>query len=831
MNKTTIKSFAIRARQQLLEAAKQRACDLDHGQQQTEEGDLLAEEIRRRGCDQAMEEAAYLWFSRFVALRFMEINGFLPYRVFTDETGRFHPQLLQEAIHLQIDGVDPQKARLLEQHSQEALYRYLLIALCNALEKSLPHMFQRLPSWAELLLPEKLLSKDSILAQLVTEIPEEAFEDRVQVLGWLYQHYNTERKDEIFAQLKKNIKITKESIPAATQLFTPEWIVRYLVENSLGRIYIRHELSRQLLTGSARVLLEQQLATDMGWRYYLPEAEQITEENRQPSAEVFDVTALKLIDPCMGSGHILVYAFDVLMQIYKACGWSERTAARSILENNLYGLDIDDRAGQLSYFAVMMKAGKYDPHLLNGTVRPHVYAIEDSGFMTDELIAAVAKDNSAVAEELVRLRSAFRDAGEYGSLLEVPTLDDGQLRKQIGGQTQEEQQLLSLLAQAQLLSQKYAVVVTNPPYMGAGSMSDKLSAFVKKRYPNSKSDLFAVFMERCTHLLAPHGYQAMITQHAWMFLRSFEKLRKKLLTYDLVNVAHLGPRAFGQIPGSVVQTVSFVLRNTHTPAYTGTYCRLTAPVNQRGKEKLFLSGDCRYYAAQADFSKIPGSPVAYWLSRNMLEVFATGKTVGTVAQPKQGIATANNSRYLRLWHECRKEDIYPDCTSHELSAGDPRKWYPYNKGGQSRKWYGNHDYVINWQWDGRALASDPKAVIRNPQYFFKSSVSWSLVSPGIPAFRFRPEGELFDVAGMCCFSDEHLYQLLALFNSKVAFEMLKVLAPTINYQCGDIGNIPIKLNHSHKEAVEWLTRSNVELCKEDWDSFEVSREFKKHPLV
>lgn len=362
-------------------------------------------------------------------------------------------------------------------------------------------------------------------------------------------------------------------------------------------------------------------------------------------------------------------------------------------------------------------------------------------------------------------------------------------------------------------------------------MSEKLSDFVKKHYPHSKSDLFAVFMERCTHMLAPHGYQAMITQHAWMFLRSFEKLRKKLLRYDLVNMAHLGPRAFGQIPGAVVQTVSFVLRNTRTGRYTGTYCRLTAPVNQKGKEKLFLSGTCRYYAQQSDYSGIPGSPVAYWLSRNMLAVFAGNTTVGSIAQPKQGIATANNSRYLRLWHECRIEDIYFDCVSHERSAADPRKWYPYNKGGQSRKWYGNQDYVINWQHDGMELTSDPKAVIRNPQFFFKSSVSWSLVSPGIPAFRYKPGGQLFDVAGMCCFSADHLYDLLALFNSKVAYEMLKVLAPTINYQCGDIANIPVKPHHSCRKTVEQLAGANVALCKEDWDCFEVSWEFKKHPLV
>lgn len=789
-------------------------------EEENRQRERLMEEIGHKGYHPVMEETACLWFMRLVSLRFMEANGFLSSgaRVFTDEQGAFRPQVLKEAITMGLSGQD-----------QEKLYRSLLIARCNGLHEGLPRMFEERSDWTELLFPDRLLDEDGVLGRMVAVIGEKDWCRGVRIIGWLYQHYNSKCKDETFAALKKNVKISKERLPAATQLFTPDWIVRYLVENSLGRIYIRYALGiqGQRLSGAQRGAAEQEIADQMGWHYFIPEAEQPPEV---PGSCGLQLTDLKIIDPCMGSGHILVYAFDVLMQIYKAQGWSEPDAARSIIEHNLYGLDIDDRAGQLSDFAVMMKAGSYHRGILNGETKPHVYAIADSGFMTDQWINGVAEGDAAVKAQLVLLRDVFQDAKEYGSLLSVPQMDFNALYDRIDRQSMA-QPLLPLIRQAEIMARPYDVVVTNPPYMSVGNMSPKLAGFVRKNYPDSKADLFAVFMERCAGMVKPQGYQAMVTQHSWMFLRSFEKLRRKLLAYDMVNLIHLGPKAFEEIPGDVVQTAGFVWRNTHTDGYRGTYCRLTAPASQRGKEELFLSGEGRFNIAQGSFSKIPGAPFAYWLSPAFLELFANNPNVGTVAASKQGIATADNRRYLRLWHECAADHIFFHCESHDRSAADERIWYPYNKGGEPRKWYGNHEYVINWYRDGQALWADPRAAIRNPGYFFQRSVSWSLISAAGPAFRLQPEGQLFDVAGMSCFSEDVLIYLLALFNSKVACEMLKVLAPTINYQCGDIAGIPMKMDPEKKQTVEELAMRNVALSKQDWDAFETSWEFQKHPLV
>jgi hypothetical protein len=789
MNRTVIKNFAVRARQRLLEAVRNKAAaygiteagttDRQLADDERALRDQLIVQINRSGYEQVMEEDACLWFMRLITLRYLEVNGLL-----------------------------------LQGGSNRHLTR-------------LP-MFEELPGWAQLLCPNDLTGQNSVYEQLVSDIPVQDFEDHIQIIGWLYQSYNSPLKDDTFARLKQHNKISKERIPAATQLFTPDWIVRYLVENSLGRLYVRYVLSvgAKPLSEAERAAAEQEIAGEMGWIYYVPEAEQVSGSYKQKTSP-FEITRIKVLDPCVGAGHILVCAFDVLMQIYRALGWSERDAARSIIKNNLYGLDLDARVCQLSAFALMMKAAKADPECLNGAISPNVFAVLDGDFLTEEQIGFAANGDVSVAGDLFCLRSAFRNAVECGSLLEAPRLDYGALYKALN----QTPAFGELVKQAQILAQEYDVVVTNPPYMSIGSMSDGLSQFVKEHYPDSKSDLFAVFLERCTRLVKEGGYQAMITQHSWMFLRSFAKLRQKLSRLDTVSLIHLGARAFADIPGDVVQTAGVILRNTQTAGYRGIYCRLTEPATQSGKEALFLSGRCRYQTAQDDFRKLPGGPIAYWLSPGLMDLFTGGETVSAVAAAKQGIATANNSRYLRLWHECGAGSIFDGCSSQEQSAGDERKWYPYNKGGGNRKWFGQPEYMICWHRDGQLLRSDEKAVIRNQNYFFQRSVSWSLVCTGIPAFRSIPAGQLFDVAGMSCFSDRYHDYLLALFNSKVAFELLKVLSPTINYQCGDIANMPLRLDHSKISTVEKLVQSNVELCREDWDSFECSRSFKKHPLI
>ena len=649
MDKNAIKKYAVWARRELISRVSQRAAyfeiteagfadpaaDIVLGRVLSDEEkaqrQALIAQIRQKGYQQMMEEVAYTWFNRFIALRFMEVNGYLPshVRVFTDEANQFKPQILAEAIHMELDGLDMQKVYAFKNaNDDEGLFKYMVIVQCNALSAILPGMFQRISDYTELLFPDKHLREGSVLQQMIQLIPEEDWKDAVQIIGWLYQYYNAEKKDEVFAALKKNVKITKENIPAATQLFTPDWIVRYMVENALGRLWAEGHPNDDLKAA---------------WKYYLEEAEQEPDVQVQ-LAELRKAYAamtpeqIKCIDPCCGSGHILVYLFDVLMQIYESYGYATREAVASIVQNNLYGLDIDDRAAQLAYFAVMMKARQYDRRFFSRGIQPHVYAIQNSTPMPAESWGYLGEEGEIAR----RLWDAFADAKEYGSLVQpevtLEELDQLQARlvqmDEMSGDgslftmtfTQTALDVLCPLVElAQVLVQKYDVVVTNPPYMGSSGMGAKLADFVKKNYPDSKSDLFAVFIEACGKMTRKDGFQAMITQHAWMFLSSFEKLRTKLLQKDTINMAHLGARAFDEIGGEVVQTTSFMMRNSHIAEYKGTYCRLIEPTTQQGKEDMFLAAENRYIAQQSNFSKIPGSPVAYWVSESFFRAFDNQK--------------------------------------------------------------------------------------------------------------------------------------------------------------------------------------------------------------
>lgn len=846
MNKTSIKNYAIWARVQLIEAAKQRAFEYEITENsynkanvesiggrllsvdEKEQRKQLISQIQRKGYTQVMEEAAYTWFNRFIALRYMEVNGFLPskVRVFTDENGAFKPEILKEAMTVEIEGLDRAVVLdLLDKQNNEELYKYLLITQCNALNQGLPYMFEKISNWTELLFPANLLRPDSVLGQMVSEIPEEDWQDAVQIIGWMYQYYNSELKDDTFALLKKNVKITKERIPAATQLFTPDWIVRYMVENSLGRLWYE---------GHPNFDKSQ-------WKYYLDEAPQEPEVELQLKKIRADYASInpediKVIDPCMGSGHILVYAFDVLLQIYTSCGWSERDAAKSIVENNLYGLDIDDRAGQLAYFAVMMKARKYNRRILNGAVKPNVLAIQDSGFMTDDFIAYVAEKDHRMKADLTLLRSSLKDAKEYGSILHMPKLNFVALYEridiisrsfaedmfQISYQNTAIEHLLPLVKQAEIMAQKYDVVVTNPPYMGGSGMSNKLVDFVKKNYPDSKSDLFAVFIEKCGTMLKKNGYQAMITQHAWMFLSSYEKLRTKLLARDTVNMAHLGARAFEEIGGEVVQTTSFVFRNVHVSGYKGTYCRLIEPTTQDGKEEMFLSCENRYYAAQSNFAKIPGAPIAYWVSENFADSFVKFERVGQISTVSEGIKTGDNEKFLRLWFEV---------SAMKFSKGtskDGYKWYPHHKGGEYRKWYGNLEWVINWEDNGKEIKSASNSGLQGRTMYFSEFAGWSKISSKGNPLRYYECNCLFD-SGAPSVSNKYIKQTLALFNTVVGRSFLRVLSPTLNLQVGDVKSVPFNL--AEKEAVDELVDKALDISKTDWNAFETSWDFKKHPLV
>ena len=833
MNKTAIKNFAVEARVMLINAVTQLAYEFevtengtnDPAQESVNGRSLTAAEknqrsqlianIRQNGFTQTMEEAAYTWFNRFIALRFMEVNNYLPShtRIFSDESGNFKPEVLSDAANVEIDGLDKELIlELLENQENERLYKYIIITQCNALNKGLPEMFEQIGGWTELLFPRNLLREDSVIAKMITEIPEEDWRDQVQIIGWLYQYYNTEPKDKVFADLKKNIKISAQAIPAATQLFTPDWIVRYMVENSLGRLWAE---------GHGK-------PDDADWKYYLDEAEQedpVKAELEKIRAEYKNIQPenIKIIDPCMGSGHILVYAFDVLIDIYRSCGWGERDAAKSILRNNLYGLDIDRRAYQLAYFAVMMKARQYNRRICSPENQPNLANFAD----------VMGADTDMLSGSIRRFAEQFAFADTYGSLT-VNAPDDidaavSDFSPTFGLNMRQFDMMMKIY---KILSQKYDVVCTNPPYMGGSGMNAKLSEFVKSKFPDSKSDLFACFIEKCGQLAKPHGFYAMITQHAFMFLSSYENLRKKLMQKTTVNMAHLGARAFDEIGGEVVQTTAFVMTG-HIKDYKGTYARLVDTVGENEKRDLFLSGDKRFAAKQENFSKIPGSPVAYWVSENFIRAFENGRLLGEIASSKQGIATADNNRFLREWYEVNVEKILFDCSTHEESKTSPAKWYPYNKGGEFRKWYGNNDYVVNWQYDGAELRNFKKSVIRNPNFYFMPCFSWSLISSSVAAFRYKPKGHIFDVAGMSCFSNDKLHYLLALCNSSCAMKVLEVIAPTINYQCGDIANIPVIIPDSDEveNHVKELVKDNIDSCKTDWDYYEVSWDFEKHPLI
>lgn len=875
MDKNAIKKYAVWARKELISRVAQKA--QQYGITETEMVDanadsvngkvLSAEEMQQRraliaqinekGYQQVMEEVAYTWFNRFSALRFMEVNGYLPshVRVFTDENNAFKPQILAEALHLELDKLDKDKVYALKETEQtEELYKYLLIVQCNALNSILPGMFQTIADYTELLLPDNLLREGSVIEQMISQIPEDNWQDAVQIIGWLYQYYNSEKKDDVFAALKKNVKITKENIPAATQLFTPDWIVRYMVENSLGRLWVEGhpDAKAQLLPTpeeQAAYTAGSRDPEDTKWHYYLEEAQQEPQVQAQLSEirkQYADLTPeqIKVIDPCCGSGHILAYLFDVLMQIYENYGYTSRDAVTSILQNNLYGLDIDDRAAQLAYFAVMMKARRYDRRFFSHTTQLHAYAIEESNRIEKPDVEYFCNGKLELKDAMQTILAQLYDAKEYGSILTITPQDWDALYARFDEVADESsfhresirKKLLPLVRVAQTLAQKYDVVVTNPPYMGSSGMGAKLAEYVKKNYPDSKSDLFAVFIEVCSRMAKQNGYQAMITQHAWMFLSSFERLREKMMHTETVSMAHLGARAFEEIGGEVVQTTSFVRVQAHIDNYKGVYCRLIEPTTQQGKEEMFLAGKNRYTANQDNFAKIPGSSVAYWLSRNSLVNFDK-VFLENFANSREGVTTGCNDQFLRLWYEVAFGNIGWNAKAANDTINCNFKWYKQMKGGDFRRWYGNREYVIDWENNGDRIqhfADEKTGRIRshnyNLDYNFHEMLTWTNISTGKFSLRYVEEGFVFDTTSSAMFlSHRNVFYVLALMNSCVAQNYLSVLCPTLKYQPGNVVKVPYI--EKSKGDVEELSKKCVALSKDDWDSFETSWDFTRHPFI
>lgn len=857
MNKTQLKNFAVAARVALIDRVKDRARGFGIDEKTCEGGavvpsqrfqtlggallsqteinqrDALLARIQSRGYEQVMEEAAYTWFNRFIALRYMQEHNLLPIsvRVLPDAPGAL-PELVRQAQNVELDGVDfSHVVELLEGNQTETLYTELLIALCNQLSGVLPQMFEPISDYTELLFPDGLLREDSVLAMLA-EVKEENWAD-IQVIGWLYQYYISQKHDEIVDI--NGGAIQKNDIPAATCLYTTDWVVQYMVENSLGRVW---------LEGHPDDTLRRQ------WRFYMDEMPQ----DEQTEAELAKLRTanqkltpeqLSIFDPCMGSGHILDYAFDVLMEIYRVQGYTDRDAVSSIVENNLFGLDIDGRAVQMASFSIMMQACKYDKRFLKRKIHPHVYEITE--WAEDDELNILPKWSAEEKRTAQLLKDTFANAKEFGSMIAIcPELCD-LLEKLPENAFEEDEQvtlndqsaiLVQLLKQAKLLTGKYHAVVSNPPYMN--KFSKEMKKFIQENYSEYKSDLFAVFMYRNFGFCKAGGFSAFMSPFVWMFIKSYESLRAYILKYK--SITTLIQMEYSAFEEATVPICTFVLRNAPIH-YTGNYLRLSdfkggMDVQKKKVLEAQKTEKCayRFSARQDNFEKIPGAPVAYWMSEKLLDDFDNGKALSDYAIPRTGIMTGDNGRFLRIWWEVSFEKINLHAQDAKIAIKSCLKWFPYNKGGEYRKWYGNNDYIVNWKGGGIELFENAKKEKRNAQdypekYKFKPAISWSLVTSGQPAFRIK-NNNLSDIAGPALFTENTFFnQILSFCNSIVSLKILTMINPTINFQGGNIAQLPILNSELEKERINEKTDVNVNISRVDWDSFETSWDFKKHPLI
>ena len=873
MDKNAIKKFAVWARTELIARVSLKGVEYGITEDKIEDANAdsvggkvltvdekkqrqaLIAEINDKGYKQVMEEVAYTWFNRFSALRFMEVNGYLPshVRVFTDEENNFKPQIITEAIHLDLDGLDMERVyELKDAEKTEELYKYLLIVQCNALNKILPGMFQKIADYTELLLPDNLLREGSVIQQMIELIPEDDWKDAVQIIGWLYEAYNTEKNELVYDGNMSKSRISKDLLPAATTIFTPDWSVRYMVENSLGRLWLEGhpDVKEQLLPTEeeqSAFVAGNRTPEDTKWHYYLEEAEQEPEVQVQLSEIRKEYAALtpdqlKVIDPCSGSGHILVYMFDVLMKIYESYGYTTREAVASIVENNLYGLDIDDRAAQLAYFAVMMKARQYDRRFFNRGIQPHVYAIVESNYVDKFAMDYFCNRDMKLTAAMDTIISELHDAKEYGSILTVTPQDWSALYDRFAEITEDInmfretalRELLPLVQVAEALSQKYDAVVTNPPYLGNARFSPLLDKYVKYNYADVKTDLSMVmFKKMLSKNIKKDGFIAFITTSSWMFLSSFEKLRTFMFEYSSIeSIVDFGTELFeGKVGHNPI--VAWVNRKSHI-AHGITGIRLVDYCYSRRneKEKEFFNEKNHHYSDQTNFSKIPGSPVAYWVSERTIDSFQKG-ILADIADTKQGFATGNNNHFLKFWQEVAWNTVGLNCDSRETAKESLKKWFPTNKGGSYRRWYGNNIYLANWENDGQEMRAFSGSVIRNPQYYFKQGITWSSLSSGGLSMRFSPKGFIFESKGSMCYfkNDCNLFYILALMNTKVVDSMLKILAPTLDYHEGPMSKVPVVIDLEQKDLIDERAKECIDICKLDWDSFETSWDFKHHPLL
>lgn len=828
---------AIKQRRQLVSAIREKEADTDYA----------------TAYQYIMEEVAYTWFNRLIAVRFMEVNDYLPshLRVLSSESGKVEPDLVTTPFDAELPFTAEEEAQIIQwkqDNKLDELFRFLFIKQCNALNEILPGLFEKTTDYTEVLLNLSVVDQEGVVYKLTHDIPEKDFNieqgGQVEIIGWLYQYYNTEPKKAAF---EKSGKITKEEIPAVTQLFTPDWIVRYMVENSLGRLWLEGHPDSDLRKN---------------WKYYLDEAPQepkvqakLAEIRKEYAA--LSPEDLTLIDPCMGSGHILVYAFDVLMQIYESVGYSQRDAAKSILEHNLYGLDIDDRAYQLAYFAVMMKARQYNRRILNGENTCHVHAIQESNNINRahlKFFGAGLSDleKNTAKMQLEGLLDILTDAKEYGSILNVESYNWDLLRRFVGGIDDEVQislesagveetaeQLKQLVEQGEVMAQKYWVTVTNPPYAGMSKMNAKLNSFVQDNYADYKSDMFSAFVVKCSTMTRTNGYCAFLTPYVWMFIQSYEKMRNYL--YANTTIETLIQFEYSAFEEATVPICTFAFRKGYI-AKKGCYLRLTdfrggMEVQRQKTLEAINNHNCGYYFEQYsdNFAKIPGSPVAYWVSEKFTNMYKQ-TSIAQIATTREGMTTADNDQFVRLWEEVNSEHIAFGCTTSFEAQKTNRRWFPYAKGGDFRKWYGNSWYVVDWQDDGwriRNFKDEKTGRIRshnyNLEYIFRECLSWTRVTSGNFCIRYYPKGYLCDTAGAGLFVEKDRMFLLGWLSTNIVNQMLQIQNPTIVVQAGDVARIPVPEKKNNKQDIENLVEDNISISKEDWDSFETSWDFKVHP--
>ena len=861
MNKTSLKLFAIEARNELMEKMRTRLDILGITKNGIEKAKVVGREVeingslypkesynslvrkyKQIGYEELVEESAYTWFNRLTALAFMEANEYIEEKMIFNNGLKNEPGIIDNYYDFEFfKNLDSELQKELHDlrdentaNSIEKLYSILVEEKCEELSAIMPFMFKKKGTYSDILFPTGLLLENSLLVRIREEIGKEA---PIELIGWLYQFYNSEKKDEIFA---KKEKIAKENVPAVTQLFTPDWIVKYMVENSLGKLALESTGINENLKNN--------------WKYYI-------ESELDKNSEKIKIEDVKILDPAMGSGHILVYAFDLLFEIYENLGWSTKDSVLSILKNNLYGLEIDERAGQLASFALMMKAREKFSRLFSVLKREETFKlntliIEESNKLSEKIRNKV-KDNNL--NNLSKIIEDFKDAKEYGSILKLETIDREILEKEfnllkeslnnneqgtlifnedeLDINIEEDLELIeSLIAQYGSLTNKYEAVVTNPPYMGGKGFSTKLKAYVEKNYKDSKSDLFAVFIERCNEFTKKNCYTSMITMQSWMFLSSFENLRKNIIEKtEIKSLNHLGARAFSEIGGEVVSTVAWVSKNK-SPEKDGTYLRLVDYNNADLKEEEFFNKANYFQAKQKDFEKIPGSPIAYWVSDKVREIFEKNRKLGEVGEAKQGLATADNNRFLRLWNEVNCNKIGYNMSNSKEALESKKKWFPYNKGGEFRKWYGNQEYLVNWENDGYEIKNfyDEKGKLRsrpqNTEYYFKESISWTDITSSGNSFRYYPKGFLYDVTGMSYFINESKQKnLLGVLNNKLIYTITKILNPTLHLQIGDLVKVPYFIIKNEK--FNNLVQQNISISKEEWDSRETSWDFERLSLV